>query len=193
MKTPILILITAISLSSVAIPQDKSVKETTVKKETLPPPRIQSLQNQNLDGIERKKRRGFFTQEDSKMVIPGFGRRAVWLLVLKQLELTPEQKQNMIALSSRTGRKLVTLRQDLRALNDQLEDAIYGENFETTRVNQLAALAGDKSAELIKFQASIEAEFRTILTPDQFQLYLQLISDILPQYPQLLKRLQNRP
>jgi len=64
-------------------------------------------------------------------------------------------------------------------LESELADAIYGENFDPNRVMELSTLVGEKQAEITKLQASIEADFRQILTPDQFFVFHFLVGEML--------------
>jgi heavy-metal resistance protein len=142
------------------------------------------------DSDPREFNRRFFSREEREMIIPGFGRPAVYLIVLRQLNLTDQQKESIKAISQRVGLQLRALRLQHTQLDNQLEDAIYGEAFDQKRVEELSAQSGQKLAEITKMQANIEAEFRKILTPDQHYVFRYLIGQmLLPQ-----RRVQpNRP
>jgi transposase-like protein len=131
------------------------------------------------DSSPREFERRFFSAEERQMIIRGFGRPAVLLVILRQLNLTDQQKQSIKAISQRVGLQLRSLRQQYAQLNSQLEEAIYGDAFDPKRVEELSTQAGQKLAEISKMQASIEAEFRQILTPDQHYVFRYLIGQML--------------
>lgn len=127
--------------------------------------------------------RRFFSPDERQMIIPGFSRPVVYLVILRQLNLTEQQKESIKALSQRVGLQLKSLRQQHVLLESQIEEAIYGETFDQKRVDELSGQSGQKLAEITKLQAGIEAEFRKILTPDQHYVFRYLIGQImlLPQ------------
>ena len=133
----------------------------------------------SLDGVSKAGIDTIFTKEELQMRIPGFGRQRVFLVILRQLDLTEEQKHRIKGIRQRVGNQLNQLRLQHLALENQLEDAIYGENFDANRVRELSALVGEKQAEFTKLQASIEADFRQILTPDQFYVFRFLLGEML--------------
>lgn len=125
------------------------------------------------------------------MVILGFGRPVVYLVILRQLNLTEQQKQSIKAISQRVGFQLRTLRLQYDQLDNQLEETIYGETFDPRQIDELSAQAGQKHSAIMKLQAGIEAEFRQILTPDQHYVFRHLIGQmLLPQ--RRLQPNQNR-
>jgi hypothetical protein len=130
----------------------------------------------------REFNRRFFSAEERQMIIRGFGRPAVLLVILRQLNLTDQQKLSIKAISQRVGFQLGSLKLQYAQLDNQLEDAIYGEALDPKRVEELSAQAGQKLAEITKLQATIEAEFRQVLTPDQHYVFRYLIGQmLLPQ------------
>jgi Spy/CpxP family protein refolding chaperone len=146
---------------------------------------VPNVQN-SFDGIRNSGPRGFnrrfFSNEERQMVIPGFGRPVVYLVILRQLNLTEQQKQSIKAISQRVGFQLRSLRLQYGQLDNKLEEAIYGETFEPNQIDELSAQAGQKHSEIMKLQAGIEAEFRQILTPDQHYVFRYLIGEmLLPQ------------
>jgi Spy/CpxP family protein refolding chaperone len=134
------------------------------------------------DSDPREFNRRFFSVEERQMIIRGFGQPAVFLVVLRQLNLTDQQKQSIKAISQRVGFQLRSLKLQYANLDNQLEEAIYGEAFDSRRVDELSAQSGQKLAEITRLQATIEAEFRQILTPDQHYVFRYLIGQmILPK------------
>jgi len=164
-------------LTDEADPTTTKSSEAGAKQDLAP-----SQPQNNLSGVRERGILSMFGREEIQLVIPGFGRPAGLLIVYRQLNLTPEQKEKIKAIRQRIGRRLQTLHQDRAQLEQQIEDAIYGENFSMEKVDQLAAQAAEKQGEIIKLQANIEAQFRQILTTDQFYVFQFLIGEmVLPQ------------
>jgi Spy/CpxP family protein refolding chaperone len=150
----------------------------------------------SLDGIRERGILSMFSREEAQLVIPGFGRPPALLIIFRQLNLTPEQKEKIREIRLSVGGKLNNLQRERALLDQQVEDAIYGENFSMARVDELAAQAAEKQSGIIKLQANIEAQFRQILTPDQFYVFQFLIGEmVMPQRrvnPQQLRQQQLR-
>lgn len=178
---------TPVSEDSTATPKPA---ETGVKQEPT------QSQYPNLDGIRNRNILSMFSREEAQMIIPGFGRPPALLIIFRQLQLTPEQKEQIKAIRLRTGDRLAVLQRERAQLEQQIEDTIYGENFSVERVDELAGKAGEKQSEIIKIQAGIEARFRQILTPDQFYVFQFLIGEmVMPQRrvnPQQMRQQQLR-
>ena len=153
-------------------------------------------QKHSLDGISKLGPRAMFRPDEVAMMFPGFGRPAPMMILMRQLDLTPEQKMKFRALKQQIGQKLNNLHREKADAEAQLEDAIYGEEFEPQRVEVLAAQSAEKTAEIIKTQAFIESQFRQILTHDQFYVFRLLVGEmVLPQRrvnPQQLRQQQQR-
>jgi Spy/CpxP family protein refolding chaperone len=160
-------------------PAGGAASDTTAKD---PAPNVQHSFAGISDSDPREFNRRFFSPEEREMVIPGFGRPVVYLIVLRQLNLSEQQKQSIKAIRQRIGFQLRYLRLQYAQLDNQLEEAIYGQTFDPKRAEELSAQAGQKLAEITKLQAGIEAEFRQILTPDQHYVFRYLIGQmLLPQ------------
>jgi hypothetical protein len=159
-----------------------------------PSPAAQKNRFAGISGSDpREFNRRFFTRQERQMIIPGFGRPVVYLIVLRQLNLTAQQKESIKAISQRTGLQFRELKQQYAQLANQLEESIYGEAFDPKRIEELSAQAGQKQAEITKMQANIEAEFRQLLTPDQHFVFRYLIGEmVLPQRRIQPNRLQRR-
>lgn len=153
-------------------------------------------QKHSLDGISNQGPRALFKPDEIAMMIPGFGSPAAMMVLMRQLDLTAEQKEKFRALKQQIGTKLNVLQNQKRATEVQLEEAIYGENFNPQRVEELAAQSAEKTSEIIKTQAFIESQFRQILTPDQFYVFRILIGElVMPQRrlnPQQMRQQQQR-
>lgn len=154
-------------------------------------------QKHSLDGISQRGPRAMFKPDEVAMMIQGFGNAPAMMVLMRQLDLTEEQKVKFRMLKRQIGPKLVDLQADKRAAEAQLEETIYGENFDPQRVETLAAQSAEKTAEIIKTQAFIEAQFRQILTTDQFYVFRFLVGEmVLPQrrvpLQQLLRQQQQQ-
>lgn len=141
----------------------------------------------SLDGIRQRGPRSFFTPEEATLIIPGFGNSpALLLLIFRQLDLTPEQKEKIRGIRQRAGRSIVQTRSELVALEGQLDEAIYGtsdpaslDNYDPKRVEELAEKVAQKRGEIMKMQTGIESQLRQILTPDQFFVFRELLREML--------------
>lgn len=153
-------------------------------------------QKHSLDGVSKLGPRAMFKPDEVAMMIPGFGSPPAMMILMRQLDLTAEQKLKFRELKRQIGPKLTNLQNEKRAAEAQLEDAIYGESFDPQRVETLAAQSAEKTSEIIKTQAFIESQFRQVLTPDQFYVFRFLIGEmVLPQRrltPQQLRQQQQR-
>lgn len=177
-------------------PADDAPSANSKSTETTAQPEAAQPRYPSLDGIRDRNILSMFSREELQLVIPGFGRAPALLIVFRQLNLTPDQQEKIRALRLRIGNRLGTLQRERAQLEQQLEEAIYGENFSPERVDELSAQIASRQGEIIKMQANIEAQFRQILTPDQFYVFQFLIGEmILPQRrvnPQQLRQQQLR-
>ncbi len=151
----------------------------------------------SLDGAREKGIRGIIRDEERGLIIRGFGNHAAMIVIFRQLDLTDQQKQEIRAIQQRVGDRIPMLQNAHRQLDLQLTDAIYGENFDPKRVEELAAQVAEKQGELIKLRASVEAQLRQVMTPDQFYVFHFLIGEmVMPQRrippAQLRQQLQRR-
>lgn len=136
----------------------------------------------SLDGIQSKGMGDFFTPEERNLVIPGFGRAPSYLIILRQLDLTADQKGAILTIRRRVGNQLAVLRTQQNRLEQQLEEAIYGEKFAPEEVTRLSREVAQRQGQVTVIQANIEAQFREILTPDQFYVFRFLVGEmLLPQ------------
>jgi len=147
------------------------------------PPRITTQgSGHSLEGIRQRGAPSFFTQDEASLWIPGFGNRAALLMILRQLDLTAEQKAKIRDLGRQVGNRLRLSRQELNQLEMQLEEAIYGnidpaslDRYDPAKVKELTEQVVAKRADWFRMQTDIESQFRQILTPDQFYVYRELI------------------
>jgi len=147
----------------------------------------------SLDGIQSKGMGEFFTPEERNLIIPGFGRAPSYLIIMRQLDLTPDQKAAIQAIRRRVGNQLGVLRTQQNRLEQQLEEAIYGEKFDPEEVNRLSREVAQRQGQVTVIQAGIEAQFREILTPDQFFVFRFLVGEmLLPQRRVPLNQLRQQ-
>jgi Spy/CpxP family protein refolding chaperone len=181
---------------------------TTAGATSVPGRRIQG--GHSLDGIRQRGIRTFFTQEESSLLIPGFGNSPVALLmIMRQLDLTPDQKIKIRGIRREVGNRLQVTRRELNQLESQLEESIYGnldpaslDSFEPGKVKELTEQVAQRRADLLRLQTDVESQFRQILTPDQFFVFRELVREmVLPgrrplvnpaaRQQQMQRRMQN--
>jgi hypothetical protein len=127
-----------------------------------------------------------FFGEDWDMTVPGFGNPASFLLILNQLELTPEQKAEYKALANSVRSEQ---QNELKETNKQ-QSAIVAQRNEAREFDepdaqeagprmiiaeQFIANNAARQARQIKRQARIETRIRQILQPRQWETYVALL------------------
>jgi Spy/CpxP family protein refolding chaperone len=140
----------------------------------------------SLDGIRQRGIRTLFTKEESSLLIPGFGNSPVAMLViLRQLDLTPDQKVKIRNIRRDMGNRLQLNRRELNQLESQLEEAIYGNldpaslnTYDSGKVKELTEQVVQKRAEVFRLTTDVESQFRQILTPDQFFVFSELVREM---------------
>jgi Spy/CpxP family protein refolding chaperone len=132
----------------------------------------------SLDGIREKGPRAIFTDAERELVIPGLGNPVALLIIFRQLDLTEQQRSGIKGIRTRVGNRLAQLQNQYRQTDAQLSDAIYGDNFDPARVDELAAQAAEKQSEIIKLRAGVESQLRQLMTPDQFYVFQALIGEM---------------
>ncbi|MGH9847245.1 MAG: Spy/CpxP family protein refolding chaperone, partial [Blastocatellia bacterium] len=150
---------------------------TNGSPESAPPKTLQAGKH-SLDGARQKGIRGIIRDEERDLIIRGFGNPAALTLIFRQLDLTDQQKQEIRAIRQRVGDRIPMLQNAHRLLDLDLTEAIYGENFDPKRVEELASQVAEKQGELIKLRASIESQLRQVMTPDQFYVFHFLIGEM---------------
>lgn len=133
----------------------------------------------SLDGLRNRNILSLFSRDEVSMYIRGFGRPISYLVILRQLDLTAEQKAAISGISRRIGLRLVQQRTEAEMLDQKLEEAIYDEQFDRPRAEELARRAGEAHAGATRLQAEIETDFREILTADQFFAFRILVGEML--------------
>jgi len=161
--------------------------ETTAPK-AMAPQAVAKQSGHSLDGIRQRGIRSFFTQEEERLLVPGFVNSPVALLVIfRQLDLTPEQKIKIRDVRRQVGNRLNLTRRELNQLDSQLEEAIYGnldpaslDSYDPAKVKELTEQVAQKRSELFRLQTDVESQFRQILTPDQFYVFRELVREMAP-------------
>lgn len=162
--------------------REEKQRQAAEKKNLAPVESAYRPAGHSLDGISQRGLITLFSREERELVIPGFGRAPALLVIYRQLDLTAEQRAGIKALRSRIGNRLIEARQKYARTEQQLEDSIYGENFDPKRVEEFSADAAAAQGEATKLQAEVESQFRQILTPDQFLVFRFLVGEmLLPQ------------
>lgn len=159
-----------------------------------------TLENHPLNGVSDIGIAAIFTPDERAMVIPGFGRGPVFIFVLRQLFLTPQQKEGVKAVRRRVGNRLALLQRDHGAIEAQLEEAIYGAEVDEKRIAELVEQSNQRQAEIARLRASIEADIRKLLSKDQLFVYRYMLGEmIMPQRRiplnprQQQRRMMNQP
>jgi len=141
---------------------------------------------QSLEGIRQRNLPSLFTQEEKSLWVQGFGNQAAVLVILRQLDLTPEQKVKIREVRRQMGNRLPETRRELNQLEDQLQEAIYGnldsaslDNYDPAKVKELTEQVVQKRSEEFRMRTEIESQFRQILTPDQFFVFRELLRELL--------------
>jgi hypothetical protein len=162
-----------------------------------------TLDDHPLNGVSEAGVAAIFTPEERRMIIRGFGRPAAFIFVLRQLYLTPAQKEGVKAISQRAGNRLVLLQRDHAAIEAQLEEAIYGASVDDKRIAELVEQSNQRQAEIARLRAGIEADVRKLLSKDQLFVYRYLLSEMIvpqrrspalnPRQQQRQRQLMNQP
>ena len=129
-----------------------------------------------------------FFADDWEMIVPGFGNPASFLLILHQLELTPEQKTafKTLAQSVRVELQAELAERNKQQNNPNAQPREAGESDETetpdalppsrqAMVEQVIANNAARQARQMKRQARIETRIRQTLLPKQWDAYVTLL------------------
>ena len=118
---------------------------------------------------------------DLEMLVPSFGNPLTVLLVLRQLELTPEQKAEIKTLAQEVRSELQAERElQNRLMRDATRDEQERaesplERMENLVVNKVVEERANQQARAMKRQAHIETRIRQILNPKQWDDYTTLL------------------
>jgi Spy/CpxP family protein refolding chaperone len=128
-----------------------------------------------------------FFGDDWEMAIPGFGNPASFLLILNQLELTPEQKAAFKDLSQSVRKEMQSeFAERKNQPNNQAQRPDAADVDETATeipetlpriaaAEQIIAANAERQARQMKRQTRIEMRVRQILQPKQWDTYVTLL------------------
>ncbi|HKQ72293.1 MAG TPA: Spy/CpxP family protein refolding chaperone [Blastocatellia bacterium] len=140
---------------------------------------------QSLEGIKERGIRSFIKEEERSLIIQGFSNPIPLLVILRQLDLTPEQKAKIRDVRRQVGDRLQQTRREMNQLEGQLDEAIYGnldpaslDSYDPAKVKELTEQVIQKRGEWYRLQTDIESQFRQILTPDQFYVFRELAREM---------------
>lgn len=124
---------------------------------------------------------------DDRLIPLGIGprQRIALLRVFNQLNLSAEQRTKLAQLRRETGNRLMILNKKRQLQNEELEEALYGANFDPQTVEQKAADLGATTTEMIRLQARILSQIRQIMTPEQALRFRELLQEELRRPPPL--------
>jgi Spy/CpxP family protein refolding chaperone len=116
---------------------------------------------------------------DDRLIPLGIGprQRIALLRVFNQLNLSADQRTRLAQLRRETGNRLMILNKKRQLQNEELEEALYGANFDPQTVEQKAADLGATTTEMIRLQARILSQIRQIMTPEQALRFRELLQE----------------
>jgi len=109
---------------------------------------------------------------------------------IAQLNLTPEQRQQIRAIRVESMEERAAINRRLRETKIALDDALNAAPPDEAVIESRARDAGEARAALLRFQAKNEARIRRVLTPEQVQKLKEL--QLLAQKNRREQRLENR-
>ncbi len=119
---------------------------------------------------------------DLEMLVPSFGNPLAVLLVMRQLDLTPEQRAEVKALAQEVRSELQAERElqnknqrDLASRDEQERPETPLERMENLMVDKVIEERANQQARAMKRQAHIETRIRQILNPKQWDDYTMLL------------------
>jgi Spy/CpxP family protein refolding chaperone len=109
--------------------------------------------------------------------------------LMEALNLTPEQRQQLVAISQQHGVELAAARQRLQLARRALNQAIYTDNPDQNIVSERTREVVAAQDELIRLNTQAEFKVRQLLTPEQ----LKTFREIRRQQQRDRRRLQGLP
>ena len=97
--------------------------------------------------------------------------------ILPLLNLTPEQRTQLLAIAERHQVEKHEAQLRLRTARRALNQAIYAENPDQNLVNERAREVADANAALIRLEAQARLKVRQVLTPEQLRKFRELERD----------------
>ncbi|MFN0121743.1 MAG: Spy/CpxP family protein refolding chaperone [Blastocatellia bacterium] len=124
---------------------------------------------------------------DDKFVPQGIApkQRLVLIRVLRQLNLSDEQKEKLERLRRETGEELITLNRARDLQTRRLDQALYREEFSQAEVDKREKELIEVAVEQIQLQTRIVSRMRQILTPEQGRRFRDLMQQEINRLPVL--------
>jgi len=94
---------------------------------------------------------------------------------IAQLNLTPEQRQQIRAIRMQAKDERAAINQRLRETQLALDKALDSDTPDEALIEQRAREAGEARAAAIRMQAVVQAKIRRVLTPEQIQTLRALL------------------
>jgi Spy/CpxP family protein refolding chaperone len=88
---------------------------------------------------------------------------------IAQLNLTPEQRQQIRAIRMQSKDERAAINQRMRETQLALDKALDSDTPDEALIEQRAREAGEARAAAIRMQAAVQAKIRRVLTPEQLQ------------------------
>jgi Spy/CpxP family protein refolding chaperone len=111
------------------------------------------------------------------------------LSLMEALNLTPEQRQQLVVISQQHGVEIAAARQRLQVARRALNQAIYTDNPDQNIVSERTRDVVAAQDELIRLNTQAEFKVRQVLTPEQ----LKTFREIRRQQQRERRRLQGLP
>jgi Spy/CpxP family protein refolding chaperone len=128
---------------------------------------------------------------DDRLIPLGIGprQRIALVHVFAQLNLSDDQRTKLSQLRRETGNRLALLTRKRQIQNEELEEALYGSEFDPQVVEQKANDLAATTTEMIRLQSKILSQIRQIMTPEQAFKFRELLQEelrrpLLPRNPQ---------
>lgn len=112
--------------------------------------------------------------------------------LLTELDLSPNQIQQIRRINADKRPLVREAQQKWREANRRLDQAIYADNADETEIQVRLKDAQAAQAELIKIRSATEFAVRQILTPDQLVKFRDIRRRFMERMENLPKRLKNR-
>ncbi len=117
-------------------------------------------------------------QEDSATTAaqsnPAQGGDASAANLLLQLNLKPEQIEQMKEIRRQSAHEVQTLTQRRRQARRALDEALYSNALDDATIDQRTRELAESQAALVRLEAQTQLRIRRVLTPDQLQMFRDL-------------------
>lgn len=95
-------------------------------------------------------------------------------LLIRALNLTPEQMGRMRAMQREVGPSLITAQRIIRQRRAALEDAIFNPEADEAAIEQLAKELAQAEGRALLIRTKMQFQIRQILTPEQLKTFNEL-------------------